>query len=168
MAVINRVPRGLLGLLDAKTSGNTPGTFREDLQPVIDLTDYYETDIPQAVIVETDNAVNTAGFHAGVVVPDGELWLVYAVSSTVAAQQNNDVMFSNPVYDDNLSSVALAPTSGPFNGLSSLAGEIAQNGVTFNEPLRALPGNRFLTNLYRNVGLNVTVTTAVLRKVIQI
>lgn len=81
MAVVNRVPRGLLGLLDAKTQGQTPSDTTGVLSPVIDLTPNYLADIPFDVGQASDIS-NTVGLNLGVVtVPAGELWYVYAISS---------------------------------------------------------------------------------------
>lgn len=85
MAIINRVPKGFLGLLDSKTQGRTPGASQGDLQPVVDLTQFYTADLPLKTTVATGSfgsgsigtLINT------VTVPAGELWIVNGVSAAV-------------------------------------------------------------------------------------
>jgi hypothetical protein len=87
MSVINRVPKGFLGLLDAKTQGNTPAEPIGLLSPVLDLTDNYLADL------QLQTAVASGTFGSGdigtnineVEVPAGQLWYVYGVSGEVVA-----------------------------------------------------------------------------------
>lgn len=82
MSIINRVPKGWLGLLDAKTQGRTPKEPLGDLSPVIDLTQNYLADIPMEV-AQGQSAGPFLGstFDATITVPAGELWYVYAGSA---------------------------------------------------------------------------------------
>lgn len=168
MGMINRVPKGLLGVLDAKTLGRTP----EDLAPVVtgvmDLTAYYENDIPQTIVSASDAAVAAVGDFAPITVPEGELWLVYAVSSIVAAQAAGDALFCQPIYFDGTGQVTLANIQGAFNGSAIGAGEQNSATAVFERPFRASSSDQFLTKYPRSVGLNVTVSTSVLRRVVTV
>lgn len=83
MAVINRVPQGFLGVLDAKTQGQSPADVSPVLSAGIDLTQFYLGDRPLNTAVATTAGVNANGVVAGsaITVPDGELWFVYAAQT---------------------------------------------------------------------------------------
>lgn len=86
MALINRVPQGLLGLLDTKTLGKNPDDLLSTVQPTIDL---------KALFLANSGLTGTAVIEAGIVagdignvvatvtVPAGELWWVQSVASDV-------------------------------------------------------------------------------------
>lgn len=84
MAIINRVPKGFLGLLDAKTLGETPSETTGMLQPTVDLRKFYEFDLPlrDATATETGSFI---GEFARVTVPDGEAWLVHVITAKATA-----------------------------------------------------------------------------------
>ena len=82
MAVINRVPRGLLPLLDAKTQGRTPTDTADFVQPTLELGENYAADIPFEVEQGGVFAQPALGsFVVPISVPEGEQWLVYVHSS---------------------------------------------------------------------------------------
>jgi hypothetical protein len=83
MAFINRFPQGLLGLLDLKTQGENPSQLGPVVTPVIELADLY------ALNSRGSNSQNstltglgvTAGAYSNLVVPQGELWVVYNLTA---------------------------------------------------------------------------------------
>lgn len=86
---VNRVPQGLIPLLQLKTGGVTPPAVSDLLAGTIDLTDFYATNRyeMQAVFNNTANAV---GNVATLTVPESEFWLVYSASGILIQQNNND------------------------------------------------------------------------------
>lgn len=87
MSIVNRVPKGWLGLLDAKTQGQTPKDPIQQLAPVMDLTPNYLADIPleTTAALESASAADIGTNIAIVTVPPGELWYVYGVSGEAVA-----------------------------------------------------------------------------------
>lgn len=84
MAVINRVGRGVLSLLDAKTGGDLPFDLERRVSPGLDMTDFYLADLVLEGESTTQTGVGTAPqigtSQALVEVPAGELWAVKAAS----------------------------------------------------------------------------------------
>lgn len=87
--LINRFPRGLLGLLDAKTGGKTPQAIADMVIPQLDIERYYLAQFSEAII-DTSGAVAGVGsiFGASFLLdcPNDEIWIVshYAVLSSIA------------------------------------------------------------------------------------
>jgi hypothetical protein len=83
---INRVPLGLLGLLDLKQQGESPAALAPLVNGVIDLTHLYASQTRAAVSqASTVTGVGvTAGAFSNLVVPQGELWLVYGMTATLS------------------------------------------------------------------------------------
>lgn len=132
MSVINRVPKGFLSTLDAKTGGRTPANTAEVLSPTIDLTDYYLSDLTLQGASATKNLAigDVQTFETPVTVPAGELWLVKFVSvSWVALGAATNAWFLSPAI--------LAQTNGtnvqrvgPSTGTGPLAGTAIGSGIT--------------------------------------
>lgn len=80
MSQINRVPKGFLSLLEAKTQGRTPATVVPQLSPTIDLSQFYLNDVQLQLRGTSDTTVDSIGDYGSVQVPDGEAWLVYSIS----------------------------------------------------------------------------------------
>lgn len=164
MATINRVPQGLLGLLDAKTQGRTPLDTEANLRPVIDLSQFYVADLP----LETEIAIGTVtGADVGdlvlpVTVPSGEQWFVRGVSGQmVVPVAANGYRFE----------IALDTTTGL--GLHFLTGgdqftqtqsQFESVVATHNFTPYALfgPGTRFGIGVTQIVPNNATTTMSVL------
>lgn len=124
MAVINRVPRGLLPLLDAKTGGQTPKEFSGQLTPVLDLYENYSADIQFELETQNNNAVLVLGsLNLPVTVPEGEQWLVYSASasarySTGAQSVGCTLLFSpGPAITDAIP-LAMPANDGPFTAFA--------------------------------------------------
>jgi len=144
MPAINRVPQGLLGLLDAKTQGETPKDSSGVLSPTIDLTPNYLANIPLQIALAVAGASSTIGYKTAsqVTVPAGELWYVFAASaqriSTAANGANN---ISLCLVTANTSGVCHIASfdGGTTSPLANLDSSIA--GITFETPLLLNPGN---------------------------
>lgn len=80
MAVINRVPKGLLSLLDAKTLGRTPANVEPEVSVGIDATPMYFADIPLEVEFDIATGITALGVPVSVTIPAGQTWLVYELS----------------------------------------------------------------------------------------
>ena len=86
MGAINRVPSGLLSLLDGQNLGDNPSELAQVIQPTLDLFHFFTAskglslELAQEVFVAA-----TAGFKAVLQVPMGELWIVEAFQSSIQA-----------------------------------------------------------------------------------
>lgn len=86
-AFINRFPQGLLGLLDLKTQGVNPSLLGEIVTPVLELSNFYALN-SRASNSQSSTLTGlgvTAGAYANLVVPQGELWVLYNLTAHLAA-----------------------------------------------------------------------------------
>jgi hypothetical protein len=85
---INRHPKGLIALLDSKAEGTTPHVMDSGVNASIDLTPFYEQQIPFQVQGSTPVPASPGGTFSGVgacVVPVGEIWRVTHIAMTSSA-----------------------------------------------------------------------------------
>lgn len=85
MGIVNTYPRGLLGLLNAKTGGRTPQDVTETVQMILDIAPFYTAQMRQTV---SSNSGPIAGVGAifplaGFAVPNDQVWLVQAYSAVM-------------------------------------------------------------------------------------
>lgn len=82
-AFINRFPQGLLGLLDLKTQGENPSQLSPLVQGTIELGDSYL--INQRASNSQNSTLTglgvTAGAYSNLVVPQGEIWVLYNLTA---------------------------------------------------------------------------------------
>lgn len=78
MGDIQRPPTGLWGMLGTKDMGQNPRVIGDVVQPVIDLSAFYQAQ-DLTTKIETGVATLTVGTGAQVVVPNGEYWQLLAV-----------------------------------------------------------------------------------------
>ncbi len=81
MARIQRIPRGLLSLFGAKTLGQNPSEYDNNLRLTYDTTEHYLD--PLTFTQVSDNAVSAISAVAQVVVPAGESWLIKSIGTFV-------------------------------------------------------------------------------------
>jgi len=173
MGQINRVPRGLLGLLDAKTGGRTPPETTGVLSPVIDLTPNYLADIPFEIAqASSPAAALTPGTNYGIVtVPAGELWYVYQVSAQIIANGAGDALDCFPVLVAPSGVVPVPLVNGTTSGFGSASANALENvpcGVTFAYPLLVGPGSRIATQTRTGGASTRTPVTSVIYRPVQV
>lgn len=84
MSILSGFPKGLLDLVGSQNFGINPKDLGETVQPVIDLTELYlvgKIDAPQgslAVAVNGVNIMTVGGVGDPLLVPNGEVWRVFA------------------------------------------------------------------------------------------
>ena len=85
-AFINRFPQGLLGLLDLKTQGENPSQLSPLVQGTIELADSYlinqRSSNSQASTLTALGV--TAGAFSNLVVPQGEIWVLYNLTAELS------------------------------------------------------------------------------------
>lgn len=82
MSWMNRNPAGLIGLLDAKTSGFVPDTVNREIRPVLELGDHFIAAANRTVKTTNDSSgVYTPFFLAAwrLKVPDGKIWYLQSL-----------------------------------------------------------------------------------------
>lgn len=171
MGAINRVPRGLLPLLDAKTMGQTPPDLASVVQPTLELFELYAADIPFEVTAATDTSTPVAGgLLAPVTVPAGEVWLVYGASGRCVHTENGTqvLVLSLDLSSDNSAIIFL--TSGVFG--FTQPGTIGDpRSTTYNpdKPLLVSAGSSFETSYETTTStINLTTTTTVWHRTLRI
>jgi hypothetical protein len=117
---IQRIPRGLLSLLDMKSAaGQTPAELAGFIQGTVDLEAYYLSD--QLTSLEATVAAAAVGSTATITVTDGEVWRIIGLSMSadagIAATVVNAALGVQP---------AGAPQ--PVIVLPSMIGTFAANG----------------------------------------
>lgn len=80
---INRVPRGLLQLLELKTGGITPPRLNDELQAQLDLLPFYMS--PNVVFQGALNLLSAGGQVVTLSVPALERWIVQGITAHVSA-----------------------------------------------------------------------------------
>lgn len=100
---MNRVPTGLLGLLDAKTSGFVPDTITREIRPVLELGDSFIAAAGRTVKTSNDVslAIAAGSFVAPLTVPAGKVWFLHSIAVEVRATgactlQGNVVFTTDP------------------------------------------------------------------------
>ena len=146
MAVINRVPQGLLSILDAKTLGETPATLGNEVQPGLEMLELYLSNVPidARTAQQTVTSASTGSTVALVEVPAGELWAIIGVtaslvlvSSTIASGMTFAAVFRNTqtALDVTIDHVEDATPAIVLAGASC--------GKIWEKPLLAPPGTIF-------------------------
>jgi hypothetical protein len=139
---INRVPPGLLSLLDIKSLGVNPVQLADQMSPVIDLANLYLEAVSTARIgltatVTTVGAKSPAtgfSFQPGA----GEIFVITkaAVAGSVVNPAATSYRVQACVYDN-----ALGPVLEVGNPVSGAAGELV--AASINRPLILTPGQGF-------------------------
>lgn len=157
--LINRFPRGLLGLLDAKTNGKTPEGLGDLVAPVLDVFPHYIAAMREAQ-TDTSGAIAGTGLVFGtngrLTCPSDQIWYVdqFQVRTSVAlgageivgmvpVQRSPNIIGTNSDFD-------LAPpvTAG-------LVGTLARNSA--RAPFWVLPGDFLGALLYERTNYAGTV-----------
>jgi len=161
----NRRARGLLGLLDAKTGGQTPQELIEALHTTVDAWPLYYAEMRTHISGTTPGplGVGYSGFTVGdsMTVPNDEIWRVFhyavQVNTVLGAGQNVLVVPSALLAVDSgtpLRSVTL--TSNRF--LATITGQLATSCA--DVPFTLLPGDSLTVLLEIVTGLATTVNGA--------
>ena len=172
MATINRVPRGLLALLDAKTLGRTPPDLEDRVRGMLDLTELYAGDVPLLTTAAVEGTLTVGGNFAPVTVPAGELWWVYCVSVYTVQTDSSNYGSAVPNYFTAAAGgglgVSLASYATQISTASGLDAAVNSSGPMI-PPLVVGPGGRFTSFYIRDVGTGAaSVTTNVLYRSFQV
>ena len=163
MAVINRVARGILSLLDAKTGGNLPNDLGQVIQGGIDFTPFLLADIGLSGEQTTQSAsvANIGGTRAQVDVPPGETWAVVAVSCTVVAPIAGGTFRICPAVRAAGSLTGFVNMTTVEGAYNMVVGESTINAVTLSQPWFLNSGGALACRIANAFGAAANVTTDV-------
>lgn len=149
MGIINRVPRGLLSLLDSQTQGKNPDSFGEVIAPTFDMVNLFAMSKGFESIQSTSVPllVPTSGV-AFVTVPVSEVWLVRTVTTQINTLDAGGTGASCACTFRQSSSAGTQVTLA-YTGLQSLFQLTANTRATFNAqvPLVVTGGNIFASDI---------------------
>ena len=136
MGAINRVPSGLLSLLDGQNLGDNPSDMAGTIIPQIDLFHFFMASKGlESVTVSQNFAVNAFGAYAVITVPPGELWVMENFTVSIQITATSQCNFA-PV---------LFPKTGAIEGITLWSGgslSTSALGPTFKQA--TLPNELFL------------------------
>lgn len=123
---ISRFPAGLLDLVGSQNFGENPRQLADVVAPVVDIGQQYLVTLQVAAFGST--AAGAAGFNAftnvPLVVPNGEVWKVVALNTTVVSAAGQSGKFSP--------GVRIGGTAGPAFPLGDPVNYVAsENNWTF-------------------------------------
>jgi len=89
MGTVNRLCRGLLSLIDAKTQGQNPDGFGSEIVPVLDVSNFLYSAQGSSVEIgaQTFPIASNNAYTVALTVPDDEVWHLRAISGEI---ENND------------------------------------------------------------------------------
>lgn len=142
-AAINRVPAGLLGLLDIKSMGATPNRIEQRIRPIVDLQRFWSAQGRQFKFNTPGTvSVNNVGIFISneLVVPPGKAWLVeshMAFASTLGA--GAQLAFAATIFGPNNQYIMAAPLTNTY-----AVGNQPMSSLNFDGNIFvALPGYKF-------------------------
>jgi len=132
--VINRTLQGLLSILDAKTRGVLPNELEDKVRLVLDSQPFYDLGAVTAFTAATVNITASGTTGSIVVVPPGEYWFPFTVS-TVAINQfagSNSIRFETYLNDNTPNEVMLSFLLGSMLAIGQA------NGTVWIPPFRMI------------------------------
>lgn len=143
--IVNRVPVGLLDLLDMKSRGQTPRELSSQVQAGIDIAPLYYSDLEEAVAA-VDAGVAAIGLTTSLAVPQDEIWFVRQMSVSTTTGAGEAISFA-PWFFTTLN----RPGGGFYSGALGVPMVLAASstGAAFsNNPFWAQAGDRlgFIVN----------------------
>lgn len=138
---IQRLPRGLLSLLDTKSLGKNPPSYEDELQLTLDTLGIYLPP-PEYLVSNTNGLGIVAPADVGdIVVPNGELWVVRNVGSSVTATVGGGIlgMVNMAIISGATTATYLHEQSTP----TVAVGNSYRRGFTLPQLLYAPPGTTF-------------------------
>ena len=160
---ISRRPAGLLDLLLSQQQGQNPTKLEDDVQPIIDMSQFYEADRISIDALTTNlSAVGVTATHT---VPAGEHWKLIAVGFAGvfnAANQRVQIYFSFSGF----SGTALGYSIGWDAKTAAAASDVYADGLYFPQPL-IVPSGTELKFSCGSLDLQAS-TTSLLSRVIYV
>lgn len=149
MGIINRLPLGLLSLLDSQNQGVNPTALGEVVAPTIDQLAFLVGARGLSMEEDADNTLVIGDFGI-VTIPVGEAWLVFGVGSLAVALDTTpgEVITINPGVRLNSSAASFMPMAQRGSIVTTdSTGESAANGVMLPQPICFPSGVSFCTQV---------------------
>jgi len=146
---INRVPSGLLSLLDTQTQGQNPNLLNSTVQGNFPLENYYCINKGlETVFLEGANMVAVGISADPVIIPEGELWAIYNITGILESAEaiGATVRFSVGLQLSSIDAFVVVH-SGYANGMNFVTGSFGKIGCTFSTPLLMRSPTRFALSI---------------------
>jgi hypothetical protein len=141
---IQRIPTGLLSLLDSKSSlGSTPAELAEVVAGTVNLEPYYLANALTAA--NASGAVQNAGDLVTQTIPDGEAWRVVGVAGLFGSAFLGTLHMSIAIFP--VSSLVELPMLRIGPEVIAAATQIVHQGVMLPEPLVLAPGSKIVARV---------------------
>jgi len=143
---INRVPSGLLSLLDTQTQGQAPDEFVRTVQGTLSLSDYYYINKGrEQVFLQGVPIAAFPGSSDPITVPEGELWVVHQMFCTAVPLEVVNIIISLVIRPNANSFLQTVASSPRIN--APLFPQQLRLGVTFATPFFLSAGNQIMLNV---------------------
>lgn len=152
MGAINRVPLGLLSLLDSQTQGKYPDSFGELIAPTFDMAQLLAASRRYETASNVSGGVGSiSNNNASVFVPNGEVWLVRNITSGAFALEAGLNYGIAAQYQDSLSIDLVTLAAQAVTNINSVGANL-QVTANFSNWFFAVGGNVFSTAVTNIVG----------------
>lgn len=138
---LHKLPDGLLGAYNLKTTGQAPSEFGDTVAPVTDLTDFYLRDLLANSV--TAGSVTAAGDTTSVTVPAGVMWRLLSVGLAIQPNAADAALLPYGRFDmrtELMTSPVYLAALGPGPAMGAAARNI-NFAVLFPVPLLAKAGS---------------------------
>lgn len=144
MGNVNRVPLGLLSLLDTQTQGQTPSNLQETIQATLNLEDFWLSNkgVDQQFANRVLAAVGQQTTASDLTVPEGELWLVSSISADFINLDAQQIRGSCGYRISPTAEYTALATTG-LAGASAAANQLSTAALWLNRRMFARSGTSF-------------------------
>lgn len=142
MPSINRVPAGLLSLVDGKSLGSNPRDLSEIIQGGIDVRDLLLSNARRLIDVGSVDVVAGVGEFSIITIPAGELWIVHRVETFITGNAADNPRCVPALRLSSSSATIRLQDSLQTVGISQ-GGANRAYGATFNPPIVLNGGDKF-------------------------
>jgi len=140
VALINRVPVGLLSLLGIRAGGQNPAVLEDQVRPVIDLTALYLASFIERN-VDSNNVTVVGAFASNLIVPQGEAWYVHRYTIITSAALGAGQAFQiAPAYAFSFAGATRMLQLGPASNLGAVGDSVSAGALGFIAPPGAALG----------------------------
>jgi hypothetical protein len=144
---MNRVPRGLLSLIDSRTQGKNPDVFGDIVQPTFDMMSMIAMSKGYETVSASTLGVPVPSVGLGqVTVPNSEVWMVRLADASIVAQDATINARVALEYQDSASSTRMVLFETTLANLLLVGASTAAARV-FHLPFLASGGSTFSTNI---------------------
>lgn len=151
MGTLNRVPRGLLSLLDSQVQGRNPSEVLESIAPGLEMLKFMTAAKGHVVQQASLTVTGAPGAGSAISVPQGELWLVHLAAVEIVALDAAATTWFPALYATK--GGVFVPLISPVLGISTGAtGYTGSFSDVYQEPLWLFPGENLTPYMQKFTG----------------